>query len=163
MTERQDGAWPVDAKLSAEVKRIVNAQDKDCYRNAALGLSVLGPDARYVEGYAVADDIGLVTEHGWLELNGKVIDPTPVYHEKGRQVRYWPAKRYTLQQLLHTLGKDDGLPIAVREFRKPSKATLRARRDAWTYALKDNPPEAVERMLDMIAPLSLPKPKRGKS
>jgi hypothetical protein len=39
-------------------------------------------------------------EHGWLEVEGKLVDPTPVYHSAKREKkRYFPVRRYTLTEL----------------------------------------------------------------
>ena len=111
-----DGDYTVDRKLSKRIAKKIHAVDKECYRNAAIGLSCLhgaGVQAFYMEGYALTTDIGLATEHGWIEVSGTVIDPTPVYHSSDREVRYWPAVRYTLQEVLAALDSVDGLPLAI--------------------------------------------------
>lgn len=60
-------------------------RQKECYYNAqklAKGAQaarlVTGFDGtmRYVEGYGITDNIPLAIHHGWVEINGKVVDLT---------------------------------------------------------------------------------------
>ncbi len=45
----------------------------------------------YVEGYAVLGDFGLVVEHGWLELGGRIVDVTL----PGEVARYFAIDKFT--------------------------------------------------------------------
>jgi hypothetical protein len=54
----------------------------------------------YVEGLAVKD--GFLREHAWVELDGRIVDPTPAYLE-GPPAAYFPALRYTVGDAIKTL------------------------------------------------------------
>lgn len=51
---------------------------KQCYANSQRLLSSIHSesDIEYVEGYAVSEDLGIPLPHGWLLVNGKVLDVT---------------------------------------------------------------------------------------
>jgi hypothetical protein len=62
--------------------------------------------ALYVEGWVSIPDLQFVQEHGWIELEaGTILDPTYVrvshdHHEdRWREHLYFPAVRYTLEEL----------------------------------------------------------------
>ena len=65
-----------DKVESARVRRLVRARPKQCFRNAVHVV-------RYVPGYEEADYVEgvivpanhVVTEHGWVEKNGVIVDP----------------------------------------------------------------------------------------
>lgn len=79
----------VDVELSRKVAAAVKAVDKDCFQNALAGLagSELDQGVAYVEGYVVWGYFPHAMQHGWLELpDGRVVDPTPSYHERASRV-----------------------------------------------------------------------------
>ena len=82
----------VNRELSARLAEKVGAGLKQCFLNAwrALQCERELEGGLYVEGWAVAGDRGLVIEHGWLELDGEIIDPT-LYD---CDVAYFPALRF---------------------------------------------------------------------
>lgn len=55
------------------------AEEKQCWYNCQMEAMTLPPvpgaELRYVEGYVEAGR-GFPTEHAWLSVNGKVLDPT---------------------------------------------------------------------------------------
>lgn len=69
----------------------VNPVPKMCYRNAARVVQrVPGYEhATYVEGIAVSE-IGMLIEHGWVEHDGEILDPT-LPDEK---MAYFPGLRF---------------------------------------------------------------------
>ena len=65
----------LDRELSLQVAKRVRAQFRRCWRNAAIGIRHLGPNAEYVEGWIVVErSAPLVVEHGWCEVDGRVIE-----------------------------------------------------------------------------------------
>jgi hypothetical protein len=92
----------LNVKLSRELAQQVWAEDKDCYRNAVRAVPIL-PGAVYVEGWVITS-FGLVTEHGWIEHNGEVVDPTPTYAEQA-DGKYFPGVRYTLPDLAKLMNR----------------------------------------------------------
>ncbi|HVM95057.1 MAG TPA: DUF4326 domain-containing protein [Candidatus Acidoferrales bacterium] len=70
-----------DHEASMLLARRVRAQNRRCWRNAALAVSHLGNGARYVEGWIVSAGVKPhVIEHGWCEIEGRVVDPTYAPH-----------------------------------------------------------------------------------
>ena len=62
---------------SARAGRLVRAKPKQCFRNAVRVVRYVPgyEQADYVEGVTVSVNHN-VTEHGWVELNGVIVDPT---------------------------------------------------------------------------------------
>jgi hypothetical protein len=55
----------------------VRAKKRQCYHNAFRVVQYVPEyeNADYVEGVVVVDN-GLVIEHGWVEMDGMIVDPT---------------------------------------------------------------------------------------
>ena len=62
---------------SARVRRLIRARRQQCYYNSFRVIFEVPEydEADYVEGLAVIDG-QMVIEHGWIEKNGVIIDPT---------------------------------------------------------------------------------------
>lgn len=77
---------------SARLAKEIRAKKQQCYYNAFSVIFYVKRygAADYVEGYAVSGD-GLLIEHGWVEANGEILDPTlPDY-----DLTYFPGLRWT--------------------------------------------------------------------
>ncbi len=103
----------VNFALSRQLAEQVKAIPKECWRNAYLALTCL-PTAKYVEGWAITAS-GLMVEHGWLEYEGEIVDPTFSLgdsREKLQATAYFPGVRYCLDEAMGLLAKRDGqLPL----------------------------------------------------
>ena len=77
---------------SKRVRRAIRAQKQQCYKNAVRVIWKVPEykNADYVEGYAVVGG-KLCIEHGWVEQDGIVIDPTLL--DEG--IVYFPGLRFT--------------------------------------------------------------------
>ena len=75
---------------SKRVGKVVRAKPRQCYRNALRVVTQVPEYTRadYVEGMAVVD--GLPVEHGWVEIDGAILDPTLPTEE----VAYFPGLRF---------------------------------------------------------------------
>ena len=84
-----------DEKESVRVKRLVRSKPKQCYCNAARVVLAIPEyaDADYVEGLAVLAKV-MVIEHGWVEKDGVIIDPT-LPHDG---LQYFPGLRFRGQR-----------------------------------------------------------------
>ena len=85
----------IDVQESVRVRRLVRSKPKQCYLNAArviLGLPEYA-DADYVEGLAVLAKV-MVIEHGWVEKDGVIIDPTLPHDD----LHYFPGLRFRGQR-----------------------------------------------------------------
>lgn len=104
----------------------LNAQVKECYYNSIVGCATLTKGIpydriQYVEGVAI-DRFGLPLEHGWMKVDGKIIDPTWVIiydREKMSKVVYVPAIRYTVEEIkaLFTYSRDHKVGIRLPIFK----------------------------------------------
>ena len=85
----------IDVQESVRVRRLVRSKPKQCYVNAArviLGVPEY-KNADYVEGLAVLAKV-MVIEHGWVEKDGVIIDPT-LPHDG---LQYFPGLRFRGQR-----------------------------------------------------------------
>ena len=94
------GQPPVDRELSQRLAQAIDAEAQACWRNAFLCLAHLDGAAVYVEGWAVMR--GTPCEHGWLEFDGHIVDPTLAYLD-GPPVVYFPGLRFTAEEARRTI------------------------------------------------------------
>lgn len=135
-----------DFERSARLAKRVRAQQRRCWRNAALAVSHLGPAARYVEGWVVTTGtVPHVIEHGWCELDGQIIDPTyvPEVNSEAPPAAYFVGARFTPQQAERALS--ERLPIT---YEREPESHWRAFEAAWRAAtaragLEPRPPARV--------------------
>lgn len=67
----------LDLAESDRIARQVRARYRRCWTNAACSVRLLGASGVYVEGWVVVNPYHpIVIEHGWCEIDGKIIDPT---------------------------------------------------------------------------------------
>lgn len=102
----------VDVSRSRALARRIEAVNKSCWWNAVKGMRYIASrrsglfavksELWYVEGFAN----GLVpgAEHGWIEMDGRIVDPTPVwcglsYRESWKPATYFPGRRFSVAEL----------------------------------------------------------------
>ncbi len=95
-----------DIEASQEMARRIRARYRRCWLNASKAVHHLGPEARYVEGWAIVNRHNpYVIEHGWCEENGKIIDTsyTPFVtggiHQLVPPIAYFSGLRFSRTQL----------------------------------------------------------------
>jgi hypothetical protein len=90
---------------SDSLGRAVRARPKQCYANAWNAIETQDEyrDATYVEGVAVLK--GLVREHGWIEHDGEIIDPTLL----DETMAYFPGLRFSGRDGLKSTSRIPGL------------------------------------------------------
>lgn len=116
---------PLDTALSADLAKAIRAQPKQCWLNAFRVMHER-PGLRYVEGWIISDGDGLLIEHGWLETDTAIIDPT-LYRQP--PARYFAGLVFTpaeAQRALSELNRVE-LPIA---WQQPDKPAYKAAFDA---------------------------------
>jgi hypothetical protein len=76
---------------SKELRKAIRAKPHECFANAwkAIQTQEEYKHATYVEGMAVLQS--LVIEHGWVEKDGEIIDPTLATEN----MAYFPGLRFT--------------------------------------------------------------------
>jgi hypothetical protein len=120
---------------SNRTNKLVAARAKQCYNNAFRVVSTLPEyaEATYVEGLVVLPG-GLLIEHGWVERDGEVIDPTLLYDG----IAYFPGLRFRgvrgIAEAMTTIPKPgytrEDLPIFYRMgWGGADSAEFRAARD----------------------------------
>lgn len=105
--------------LSATLARDkrVGARKRQCFKNA-FNVVMYCPEfahATYVEGIVVATKLSMLIEHGWLEIDNQIVDPTLT----DAHWTYFPGLRFEGQAGLAKglqLPKSDGddLPLFYR-------------------------------------------------
>ncbi len=108
----------VEASVALHKNRKMRIALKQCWANAARVVT-RHPDygnATYVEGLVV-NPAGVVIEHGWLERDGRVIDPTlpekPLHYVAGLRI----AGAAGLREAIDSFPADEeaeGVPLFVR-------------------------------------------------
>ena len=127
----------IDQALSDKARRHIGTRAKACYHNAytALGEMPELAGGLYVEGCAICDGDNVI-EHGWIELDGRIVDPT--LYDQGN-VSYFAGLRFTQRQAwdaIRTIPKPpstEDLPIFYRFGRGgcDSPEMMRAFAAAW--------------------------------
>jgi hypothetical protein len=110
MATRSEG---VQHTLNEELSKIaaVRTKAQSCWRNSFSALTSL-PDlagAEYIEGWVVTKGSHQIIEHGWLEKDGAVVDPTL----PGQIEAYFAGLRFSAAQGLQVFDRAEGrLPLA---------------------------------------------------
>ena len=102
----------VNFQLSHRLAEIVGDKPQNGWQSAYLALR---SDSQletgfYIEGWAVIPHDLLVIEHAWIELAGRIVDPTRWAHG----LAYFPALRFDRDQLLDALVDCAKLPLSWR-------------------------------------------------
>jgi len=100
-------AKKIDLSLSWALARRIHAKPKACWRNAYLALAEL-PAALYVEGWCLTPGNYRVIEHGWIETEFAIIEPT-LY--KRPPLEYFAGNIYTSGELKSELSNLAELPL----------------------------------------------------
>ena len=110
---------PLDEALSVEVAQRVKSKPKTQFQNAyRAALATQG--AVYVQGFlAFAGKPYKPIEHGWIELENSIVDPTlPYLNKNAQEIWYFPAQSLTVKELKAIIEEskedypeDDPLPI----------------------------------------------------
>jgi hypothetical protein len=85
--------------LSAVLALQIDAELKQCYRNAMLALRSQDwlQSGAYVEGFAVSHATPIPIDHGWLLYEGRVVDPTAALW-KDPETTYFPCKAWSYKE-----------------------------------------------------------------
>jgi len=126
-----------DSETSAVVARRIRARYRRCWHNAARAVHHLGDGGRYVEGWAVVNrQHPYVIEHGWCELEGRIVDPiytpfvTAGVTPLTPPVRYFAGVRFDVRQI-DTALLAYRLPLAWSRGGEVYRAAFEA---AWRFA-----------------------------
>jgi hypothetical protein len=96
---------------STRAAKLVKAKPNECWKNAANLMFESGfESASYVEGAIVTPTVSQPQEHGWVVLNGEIIDPT--LPEK--DIHYFPALEWPKDAFLRLYFEDSEMPFFRR-------------------------------------------------
>ena len=112
------GRWFVSQPRPTGVRK---GADKACYRNA--GRYVLDhPEYRYVEGFAMSTELGMVVQHAWAaDSIDRVIDRTwkhpeeSLYFGVSFDAKTWATVMTLLGRDTDSLFHDGTVPSAIKE------------------------------------------------
>ena len=136
----------LNLSLSKRAAKKTHAIPNACWINAYCALMELPELAHgyYVEGWFVNIALPVPIEHAWIELDGQIIDPTPVSWSVHHA--YFPALRFTKHEIAQEIMETVELPIAWRYgwsgMKHPDYA--RAYKQAWSFGI---PSEKLEKIL----------------
>ncbi|MDB9537026.1 hypothetical protein PN451_14525 [Dolichospermum planctonicum CS-1226] len=109
----------LDETLSNQVANTIKSKAKKPFDNAYKAVLVT-EGAKYVQGFLVfAGKPYKPIEHGWIEVNDVIIDPTlPFLQKKPQELYYFPAQSLSVKKLKAIIEEsqedypeDDPLPI----------------------------------------------------
>jgi len=104
----------LDIAESDRIARQVRARFRRCWTNAACSVRLLSPNGVYVEGWVVVNNHHpIVIEHGWCEIDGRIIDPTytPFVSNLEPPLAYFGGSRFGVREAEIALDRGR-LPIA---------------------------------------------------
>lgn len=145
---RKPSVTTKDVEASRKVGRLIRAKRGRCWQNAWRAIVDLPElaNALYVEGWAVLPS-GLAIEHGWIELDGMVLDPTLTDPEAVSG--YFPVLRLTRVDAMRAGREYKELPFApLCEDDRVAVRYSRARSDAFAFAEHN--------VAELLAQLGLP-------
>lgn len=137
----------INLELSEKLAEIVEAENKECFKNSILALLALADgglakEPLYIEGCAIAY---LPEAHAWVESDGEIIDVTYFgknerYHHDGNHephepvpsCTYFPGKRYSVDEI-RSLITDKGIltPLFVHLQGEPQRQQVEAMKEAY--------------------------------
>lgn len=109
----------LDVSFSLEIAQRINSKAETSFDNAYKGAK-LAENSIYVQGFlAFPGEPYIPIEHGWIELDERIVDPTLPYLNKNTQeLYYFPAQRLSVMQMKAAVEEaqedypeDDPLPI----------------------------------------------------
>lgn len=109
----------VDEVRSREIADRIKSSARAPFNNAHKAV-LATPGAVYVQGFvARSGKPNAPIEHGWIELDEHIIDPSlPYLAQNGQELHYFPAQRLSVKQLKAAIEEaeedypdDDPLPI----------------------------------------------------
>ncbi len=138
----------VDRELSEQAAQLIAGLAESCWRNAWCSLQWMPELAagQYVEGYAIMPTNHIVVEHGWVELNGRVIDPS---YPNGH-VAYFAGLRFDRAGAQQVVEDGLDLPVMWRCDERQYAACMRAHVRAWDYVIARWPERADETVIKHI-------------
>jgi hypothetical protein len=91
---------PLDETRSAELCQQIKAKAATPFDNAYRA-AIATPGSTYVQGFVVLSNRSAqIIEHGWLELEAQIVDPTLPHLKKiAPELHYFPVQRLSLKQL----------------------------------------------------------------
>ncbi|NMG11161.1 hypothetical protein [Brasilonema sp. UFV-L1] len=110
---------PLNEALSIETAQRVKSKAKTPFENAYRG-TLATQGAIYAQGFlAFAGKPYKPIEHGWMELEDCIVDPTlPYLNQNAQEIWYFTAQRLTVKQLKAIIEEskedypeDDPLPV----------------------------------------------------
>lgn len=98
----------IDLELAKQISKF--SEPNLCWRNAVCAIVLIPkkqlPKTFYAEGWLALEGLCPI-EHGWLEVNGDVVDPTLYEHEHGAD-NYFAGVRYPAQEIIDLITKSRG-------------------------------------------------------
>jgi hypothetical protein len=89
----------LDEPGSLELAERIQSKPRSPFDNAYRA-ALATPGASYVQGFLASQGKpGAPIEHGWLELDDRILDPSLPHLKKLTPLHYFPAQRFSVKQL----------------------------------------------------------------
>ena len=89
----------LDESGSLELSERIQSKPRSPFDNAYRA-ALATPGASYVQGFLVTKGKpGEPVEHGWIELDDRILDPSLPHLKKPANLHYFPAQRFSVKQL----------------------------------------------------------------
>lgn len=113
----------INSERSRELAKQCDPQKKECYTNAFTSLALAGENAKYVEGYTVDNEIGFPFEHGWIETEDEILDPTLIMLDDDLAARYtyFPANEWTHNEVFDEFDAAGSATLPLADMRDPKQ------------------------------------------
>jgi len=107
----------LDQSASLELAKQIGSRANRSFDNAYRAVLVI-EGASYVQGFLVTSTTSEPIEHGWIESEGRVLDPSLPHLPDPLALQYFPAQRLSRKQLAAAIEEakedypeDEPLPV----------------------------------------------------
>jgi len=100
----------INPEKSREIARKINSRPGECFYNASTGSNSVD-NGQYVIGYVWDRHKKYAIEHGWIESDGEIIDPTLILLDNNIKLsRYFPVLHFNHEEMIQELLENNSNP-----------------------------------------------------
>jgi hypothetical protein len=100
----------INPEKSREIAKKINSRPGECFYNASTGSNSVD-NGQYVIGYVWGQHKKYAIEHGWIESDGEIIDPTLILLDNNIKLsRYFPVLQFNHEEMIQELLENNSNP-----------------------------------------------------
>lgn len=100
----------INPEKSREIAREIHSRPGECFYNASTGAKSVD-NGRYVIGYVWGQHKKYAIEHGWIESDREIIDPTLILLDNNITLfRYFSVLQFNHEELIQELVENNNNP-----------------------------------------------------